>query len=89
MAPIIYFYFNNIIDKKDKEERIKIMNNSIKDMLNEIWENQGAAYLDMDAYIIYDDTDLATEDGAWLITKVDSNEFNTKEEFISAVKSYM
>lgn len=65
------------------------MNNSIKEMLNEIWENQGAAYLDMDAYIIYDDEDLATEDGAWLITKVDSNDFDTKEEFISAVKSYM
>lgn len=65
------------------------MNNSIKEMLNEIWENQGAAYLDMDAYIIYDDSDLATEDGAWLITTVDSNDFDTKEEFISAVKSYM
>lgn len=65
------------------------MNNSIKEMLNEIWENKGAAYLDMDTCIIYDDADLAREDEAWLTTKVDSNDFNTKEEFIYAIESYM
>lgn len=63
--------------------------NKIVEMLSEVYDRQGKVYLDMDACIIYDNAEVAEEDGAWLIKEVDSANYETKEQFISAVKCYM